>query len=380
MQKQSNIIEYMEFLDLVKRRYSCRSYLITIIVVVASMASCGNKTAKGGDNDSTVVADSVVAAAPAELWTVEAVEAQVRKIYDRLNDMDKNGIINIRRLEDEFCSCYYLGLRDAISKTLTEAMGDDHFFMADEEGYRFLAGMGTPLVIESIKAELLTGDMAQAQVRFKGADEENGFMRLELDFENGQWRVKNFDQPEAFGPGGYLKIMEDFAGEHGISYEGIPSPKGDDPDAEEWDVSVRTTDLEEQEPRYEAIFRDANGKTIQVAEGHTVDYPRDMLKPFGNVWQADVNFDGHTDIMICLGMMPASDQVITYYDAWLYDPQTGKFNHHEGFRDIANPEVDTVNKHVTSHYLLRDGETKQYVALSIQNDGTQKKLKEWQGK
>ena len=44
--------------------------------------------------------------------------------------------------------------------------------------------------------------------------------------------------------------MEDFAGEHGISYEGIPSPKGEDT-AEEWDVSVRTTDLEEQEPRYE---------------------------------------------------------------------------------------------------------------------------------
>ena len=97
-----------------------------------------------------------------------------------------------------------------------------------------------------------------------------------------------------------------------------------------------------------------------------------MLKPFGNVWQADVNFDGHTDIMICLGTMPASDQVITYYDAWLYNPQTGKFNYHEGFRDIANPEVDTVNKYVTSHYLLRDGETKQYVALTIQNDGTQK--------
>ena len=84
--------------------------------------------------------------------------------------------------------------------------------------------------IETIKADLLTGDMAQAQVRFKGADEENGFMRLELDFENGQWRVKNFDQPEAFGPGGYLKIMQDFAGEHGISYEGIASPKGDDSD------------------------------------------------------------------------------------------------------------------------------------------------------
>jgi len=363
-------------------------YSIAIVTLLVTMVSCGNKTAKGDDSDSTAVlceqseqvraADSTVAAAPAELWTTEAVESQVRKIYNRLNDMDKNGIINIRRLEDEFCTSYYLGLRDAIGKAMENVKGDQVFF-GDEEGYRFLAGMGTPMEIETIKADLLTGDMAQAQVRFKGADEENGFMRLELDFENGQWRVKNFDQPEAFGPGGYLKIMENFAGEHGISYEGIPSPKGEDT-AEEWDVSVRTTDLEEQEPRYEAIFRDANGKTIQVAEGHTVDYPQDMLKPFGNVWQADVNFDGHTDIMICLGMMPASDQVITYYDAWLYSPQTGKFNHHEGFRDISNPEVDTVNKYVTSHYLLRDGETKQYTALTIQNDGTQKKLKEWQGK
>ena len=44
------------------------------------MVSCGSKTAKGGDNDSTAVADSTVTTAPAELWTEEAVEAQIRKI------------------------------------------------------------------------------------------------------------------------------------------------------------------------------------------------------------------------------------------------------------------------------------------------------------
>lgn len=205
---------------------------IAIVVAVASMVSCGSKTAQGGDSDSTAVADSAVATASEELWTVEAVEAQVRKMYDRLNDMDKNGIINIHGLEDEFCTSYYLGLRDAIGKAMEGVKGDQVFF-GDEEGYRFLAGMGTPLEIEIIKTDLLTGNMAQAQVRFKGADEENGFMRLELDLENGQWRVNNFDQPEAFGPGGYLKMMQDFAGEHGISYEGISSPKGDEPDAEE---------------------------------------------------------------------------------------------------------------------------------------------------
>ena len=194
-------------------------FSIAIVAVVVTMVSCGGKTAKGGDNDSTALADSAVTAAPAELWTVEAVEAQIRKMYDRLNDMDKYGIINMVTLEDEFCSSYYLNLRNAIHKAIKDATGDDQMFFGDEEGYRFLAGMPTPLVIETIKVDLLTGDMAQAQVRFKGADEENGFMRLELDLEDGVWRVKNFDQPEAFGPGGILKIMEDFAREHGISYE-----------------------------------------------------------------------------------------------------------------------------------------------------------------
>ena len=90
-------------------------FSIAIVAVVATMVSCGSKTANGGDNDSTVVlseqseqmlaADSV-ATAPEELWTVEAVEAQIRKMYDRLNDMDKNGIVNIRQIENEFCTSY----------------------------------------------------------------------------------------------------------------------------------------------------------------------------------------------------------------------------------------------------------------------------------
>lgn len=348
---------------------------IAIVVAVVTMVSCGNRTSSSGDVDSVAIADSAETPVTVELWTVEAVEAQVRKMYDRLNDMDKHGVINIVTLEDEFCSSYYLNLRNAIHKVLKDATGDDRMFFGDEEGFRFLAGMSTPLEIESIKTDLLTGDMAQAQVRFKGADEEKGFMRLELDLENGAWRVKNFDQPEAFGPGGILKIMEHFALEHGIRYVGAGSSDGA-PTAEEWDISVCIYD----EVMYEGIIRDANGKAIMLIGGNTVDYPKDMLETFGNVWQADVDFDGHTDIMICLGKMPASDQTITYYDAWLYNPDTGKFVHHDGFRNISNPEVDTFNKYVTGHYLLRDGKTKQYTAYALQKDGTQKKLKEWQGK
>ena len=207
-------------------------FISIAIVAVTAMAGCGSKTTKGADNEPQEVAESEVATASDESKTVEAVEAQVRKMYDRLNDMDKNGIINIRQLEDEFCSSYYLGLRNAIGKALKDATGDDQMFFGDEEGFRFLTGMPTPLEIDIIKADLLKGDMAQAQVRFKGADEEIGFMRLEMELENGEWRVKNFDQPEVFGPGGYVKMMEDFALEHGISYKGAQSAKGTEAEEE----------------------------------------------------------------------------------------------------------------------------------------------------
>ena len=131
---------------------------------------------------------------------------------------------------------------------------------------------------------------------------------------------------------------------------------------------------------YEAIIRDAKGNDIMLIGGNTVDYPEEMLKPFGNVWQADVNFDGHTDIMICLGMKPVNGQSVTWYEAWLYNPQTGKFYSHSDFRQINNPEVDTVNKYITGHNQLRDGKTKQYTAYAIQENGSLKKLKEWQKK
>lgn len=148
------------------------------------------------------------------------------------------------------------------------------------------------------------------------------------------------------------------------------------PAAGEWDVKVNIYD----QVMYEAIIRDAKGNDIMLIGGNTVDYPEEMLKPFGNVWQADVNFDGHTDIMICLGMKPVNGQSVTWYEAWLYNPQTGKFYSHSDFRQINNPEVDTVNKYITGHNLLRDGKTKQYTAYAIQENGSLKKLKEWQKK
>ena len=144
--------------------------------------------------------------------------------------------------------------------------------------------------------------------------------------------------------------------------------KDDPTNVEEWDVSVRTIDLDSA-PRYEVIIRDSNGKTLTFGERNGFDYPTDMLETFGNVWQTDVNFDGRTDVMICLGLMPTSDQTFVKYDAWVYDPDDNKFYCQGTFREICNPEVDREGRRILSHYIARDGKTRVYSAFYWQKDG-----------
>lgn len=138
--------------------------------------------------------------------------------------------------------------------------------------------------------------------------------------------------------------------------------------AEEWDVSVRTFDID-SEPKYEVIIRDSEGKTRTVGERTGFDYPQDMLETFGNVWETDVNFDGHTDVLICLGKEPVSDQVFVRYDAWVYDTEDGKFYCQGTFREICNPEIDREGRRILSHYIARDGKTRVYSAHYWQRDG-----------
>ena len=44
-------------------------FAIALVAATATVASCGGKTAKGGDNDSTAVADRDVITSSDELWT-----------------------------------------------------------------------------------------------------------------------------------------------------------------------------------------------------------------------------------------------------------------------------------------------------------------------
>ncbi|MBR1447937.1 MAG: hypothetical protein IJ588_04200 [Prevotella sp.] len=215
--------------------------LMILAAAALTLAACGNKTNNSeSENTDALSSDTIstadeqlaaqtdgVEAAPADLWTEEAVKQHVRQMYDRLNETA--AYVDFNQLDEEFCTGYYLGLKRNIARHDENAQGDMRF-MGDEGGYRWMVGVGAPLEIVMLEADLLAGNEARARVKFKidpkFADEQEGhnFMILELWMENGRWRVNNFDAPEAFGKGGYLNMMETYARENDIPLEDDEEP------------------------------------------------------------------------------------------------------------------------------------------------------------
>lgn len=151
--------------------------------------------------------------------------------------------------------------------------------------------------------------------------------------------------------------------------------------AEQWDVSVRTYDKDSKDPGpgYEFIVR-VKGKPF-TARGRGFSYPLDMLEQFGNVWLVDADFDGHTDVLICLGTEPAANGVNKRYDAWLYNPDDGKFYCPDTFCEIPNPSVDKENTRIVGYITDSDGRTKICSEYYWQRDGNIQRVGEtWKEK
>ena len=137
--------------------------LLIAVVGVLTMAACGNKTKGGEAIDSTLVdslmTDSVVLGVT-DLWTVDAVEAQIRLCFDEVNKMAEADGVYINRLDSMFCSKDFLELQEQLLSKVRESQ----VMFDGDEGHHWLPGIGSPVTVDSIKSELLTGDQAQAEV------------------------------------------------------------------------------------------------------------------------------------------------------------------------------------------------------------------------
>lgn len=70
-------------------------------------------------------------------------------------------------------------------------------------------------------------------------------------------------------------------------------------------------------------------------------------KEVGRVVLIDLNKDGHTDALICLGRYGVNKNL--YFDAYLWDNEYCNFVRVENFREIPNPGIDKKTSDITSH-------------------------------
>ncbi len=187
-------------------------YGLAMVTAVAT-TSCGNTTKPLiVENDSTEITE------PEKLVSEDAVFFQVSKIYERLNQMGESEVIDLAQLEQEFCTSYFLNLKQRIARFDENPTGD-MCFMGDE-GYHWLVGQSLPLTIESLRTQILSDTEALAQIKFASADEDDPCgMTLKLQLEDGEWKVSNWLDPEVYDEGGYVAMMENYIMENNIGSE-----------------------------------------------------------------------------------------------------------------------------------------------------------------
>ena len=181
--------------------------LLIAVVGVLTMAACGNKTKGGEAIDSTLVdslmTDSVVLGLT-DLWPVEAVEAQIRLCFDEVNKMAEADGVYINRLDSMFCSKDFLELQEQLLSKVRESQ----VMFDGDEGHHWLPGIGSPVTVDSIKSELLTGDQAQAEVWLKDKRGNKGHLEMNLYLEDGAWKIHNWVDTDVYPFGSLFTWMQ----------------------------------------------------------------------------------------------------------------------------------------------------------------------------
>jgi len=193
---------------------------ILVFIAAASLVltACSGSDVHGGSVATfSVPADSLVKSgeAPVEtvkqrkdkspnLWTTSAVEKQIRACFDEVNKMAASDGIDIGVLDDKYCSKDYLELKGNLQKKIQkgEVMFDG------DEGHHWTAGIATPIIVDSLKAELLTKEQAQAEVWLKDSSNHRGYMELALYLENGAWKIHNWIDTDVYPFGALFNWMQ----------------------------------------------------------------------------------------------------------------------------------------------------------------------------
>ena len=134
--------------------------------------------------------------------------ASIRACFAEVNQMAADDGIDITLLDLKYCSEDFLELKEKLYKKVRESKGQLMF--DGDDGYHWVPNIGTPMTIDSVKSELLTGDQAQAEVWLKDKRGNKGYLEMTLYLENGAWKVHNWIDTDVYPFGALFNWMQNF--------------------------------------------------------------------------------------------------------------------------------------------------------------------------
>lgn len=148
--------------------------------------------------------------APEDQWTEEAVAHQVRKYFDAVNaTFADDSDLDCYALDRKFYTKYWNEVYAKVLDKDNQQPSVEKCFFVDDFHWTF--GLETPLEVKNLKAELLTGNMAEAT--FTLVEKQGGFSRdvvLSLDYEADQWLINNWREPDQSVSQSILCEMEEY--------------------------------------------------------------------------------------------------------------------------------------------------------------------------
>jgi hypothetical protein len=146
--------------------------------------------------DSTMLSEDSLAAseeievAPDEMFTEEYLQRWTATVYEKVNEVWSRQEVHQEELDTAFFSQSYLDLRAKVLKA-EEGKEFDHLFFI--EYMPFSQGLRVPIRLNTVKAQLLTGNIAEVNFDISDPDGNEVKMWWSLTFEHGQWRIDNYN-------------------------------------------------------------------------------------------------------------------------------------------------------------------------------------------
>ena len=184
-----------------------KKQFFVLAAAVLMMAACGNKTGANNASAESTVTDGIATVAEEDIQ--KDIEAQLNTVYAKLREMDASGNgININELDQQFCSEEFLRLQKEVYKKSENATSCEEAF--SDEGWRWFPDISAAQTVDSVSVELIGQDRAEAKFRLTDKRGFKAHQHLVMLLENGQWKIHNWIDPEAFPEGNYLDWMKLF--------------------------------------------------------------------------------------------------------------------------------------------------------------------------